>query len=73
MQAAAGAAPNADMADAAAAATGAAPAQVEATRHLVFALQFVMDALRGGEGPALATRLLPMLPPLLQLQVSFPR
>lgn len=78
MQAAAGAAPDAaaphDAAPnaaggAASAAAAPAAAQAEATKHLGFALQFVVEALRGGEGPALASRLLPMLPPLLQLQV----
>jgi hypothetical protein len=47
-----------------------AAAQVEATQHLGFALQFAIEALRFGEGPALACRLMPMLPPLLQLQAS---
>lgn len=47
-----------------------AAAQVEATQHLGFALQFAIEALRFGEGPALAGRLVPMLPPLLQLQAS---
>ena len=46
-----------------------AAAQVQATQHLGFALQFPIEALRFGEGPALAGRLVPMLPPLLQLQV----
>ena len=34
-----------------------AAAQVEATQHLGFALQFAIEALRFGEGPALAGRL----------------
>ena len=46
---------------------------MEATQHLGFALQFAIEALRFGEGPALAGRLVPMLPPLLQLQVLIAR
>lgn len=49
---------------------GAIRVQVAATQHLGFALQFAIEALRFGEGPALASRLAPMLPPLLQLQVG---